>query len=336
MKEGDTMLDGNDSFAAGAAVAAPRMRTWEIILDVHDSPVGGVIRVYGTGLMVSAETRADARMQAQARLCQMRPMDVYVRDLEAAMPSHMIYADHMIGAADLEAFTTSRLDAVNQREWNLLVMDCEAPGTFRSTGIKVISWGRAHAFMAANRLLPRMHTDMLAVSHIEDELVGSPAEPWSPEQVMRILEVFGALAPRAEQAPAAEKGAAAGETPRRGFDFRPTNADPFATARHYNLRLHPLRDCNLEPWTTPEWEIAAQDVNGQGITFMRGTGIKVPGPSREEALCQAQALLPRLRQDLLDVRHPEVGKAGMPAPWSTTQVALLFDEYGPTSSKEGS
>lgn len=317
-------------------MTAPRMRVWEIILDGHDSPVKGVMRVYGTGLMVVAATRADARMQAQARLCQMRPMDVYVRDLEAAMPSrdgdHMIYDDHMISAADLEAFTISRLDPANQREWDLLVMDCEAPGTpFRSTGIKVISWGHAHAFMAANRLLHRLHTDMLTVREIEDE---SPAEPWSPEQVMRILEVFGELAPRAEQAHAAEKGAAAGEPPRR--EGLPTCVDPFSIARHYNLRLHPLRDCNLEPWTTPEWEIVAQDVNGQGITFMRGTGIKVPGPSREEALRQAQELLPRLRQDLLDVRPPGAGKAGMPAPWSTTQVDLLFDEYGPTPSKEDS
>lgn len=208
MKKRDT-LDGNDR-TEGAAVAAPRMKTWEILLDGHDARAEGFKRLYGTGLMVSSETKADARMQGQARFCLMHPKDVYVRDIEDALP--LEYTTRRWNAGELESFTISRADAAAQKQWDLLVRDLEVPGSpLRSMGIQIIASCHKHAFVAANRLLPRMHTDMHCVRQIESRSLASLAslasreEPWSPEQVVRILEVFGALAPIVEQAPSAEQ-----------------------------------------------------------------------------------------------------------------------------------
>jgi len=219
MKKGDTMLDGNDSFAAGAAVASTRVKTWEIVIDGCVLAIDRTVKVYGTGLTVIAASLEDGRMQAQARLPQMHPKHVYVRNLADDPPSG--YVAQQFDAATLEFYSTSPMDNKAQKQWDLLVQDCESLGMpFRSTGIKVIAGCHDHAFVAANRLLHRLHPAMLKMREVSSQDCVC-VRAWRDAQVVRILEVFGALT---EQAPAAEQEAAAVDTPCRFVGFKPSEA----------------------------------------------------------------------------------------------------------------
>jgi len=266
------------------------MREWEIVLGDR-----------ATSLTVSATSKADARMQAQALLPRYYFGNVWVRDLSE--PSSPELSPKPLSAADLEQYSGSLGDPKTFVEWDVLVEDCESPGMPpRPTGLQVMSNRLDDAFVKANMLLPRMHPEMLSVRLSRNALGPHLETPWSPEQAARIVEIFGANSSAKQVIPILEENE--------------STSWPLQTFEEEFDRL-----------------IVVQDVNGQGITFMRGTGIMVSG-THEQALEKARALLPGLRPDMLDVRDPASLKGAQPAPWSPKQVEQLIKEYGPDKPKD--
>lgn len=71
------------------------------------------------------------------------------------------------------------------------------------------------------------------------------------------------------------------------------------------------------------WEVLAQDVNSQGITFMRGTGVCVRGYERDEAKKHALEVFAGVDPAMIDVVYVVHIDNRSPARWTEAQVAEM-------------
>lgn len=340
-----------------------KMREWEIVL------AGEAM----TGLTILAETEADARMQAQARLPQYYFSNVRVRDLSDPIPTH--YRRAPLSEKDLARYGASLGDPAGFVVWEVFVIDCDTPAMpMRSIGLKVMSTRHDDAFIRANMLLPRMHHEMLCVRRADEPYLTACPNPWSPEQVARIVEIFG---PPTAQAPASHWEIAIRDLRAKDLSFflRGTGIPVFADTieealekaraqfpRLAHIELDVCDHASLQhpPWSPGqvkrlidnygpakpafrpmlEWEVLVAEVNPQAFYLLKGTGLKVQGEAREDAINAAKSTLPHIRPEMIDVRCFDASWANPCLPdgrllygdrlvWSDEQVKRMLAGVSP-------
>lgn len=320
-----------------------KMREWEIVLNGKDM----------TGLTVLAETEEDACMQARARLPQYWFASVRVRNLNDPIPKYCERAP--LSETDLARFGASLGDPASLVAWEVFVRDCDTHGMpIRATGLKVMSTRHDDAFVRANMLLPRLHPEMLCVRRADEPFLNPPPKPWSPEQVARIVEIFG---PPTVQAPALRWEIAIRDVRADDLSFMrgtgiPVFADTLAEAfeqaraqfpRLPNIALDVCDHASLQhpPWSPEqvkqlienygpikpavrpifEWEVLVAEVTPQAFYILKGTCLKVLGEAREDAIDAARTMFPLIRPEMIDVRR-------LYASWSNPRLAdgrILLD-----------